>query len=122
MKLSKDILAVMLLHYKEQFDSTLSTTNDELKELKTNCRALETDLTISRSVRENFTQQVILVERKCCPNEKHTRRECMEIPGIPESVLDDDLQDCALKIFNERDALVDLPNVEACQRSDQKLD
>ena len=46
----------------------------------------------------------------------------MEIPGIPESVLDDDLQDCALKIFNERDALVDLPNVEACQRSDQKLD
>ena len=35
MKLNKDVLAGMVLDYKERFNSTLSAINDELKELKT---------------------------------------------------------------------------------------
>lgn len=53
MKLNKDILAVMVLDYKENL-------NDELEELKRNFRAFETDLTISCRVRERFTQQLNL--------------------------------------------------------------
>ena len=42
MKVNKDVLAGMVLDYKKTFDSTLSATNDELKELKTNLYKLET--------------------------------------------------------------------------------
>ena len=35
MKMNKDVLAGMVLDYKERFDSTLSAITDELKELKT---------------------------------------------------------------------------------------
>ena len=114
-QMNKEILAGMMLEYKERFDSTLSATNDELmKELKTNLFKLETDLGISRNVNEKLTQQLILVERKCWANEQYSRREYLENSGIPEPVQDDDLEDCVFKIFNECDTQVDLANIEAC--------
>ena len=65
MKMNKDVLAGMVLDYKERFDSTLSPINDELNELKTNFCKLESDLAISRNVNNKLTQQLILVKRKC---------------------------------------------------------
>ena len=93
----------MVLDYKERFDSTLSAITDELKELKTDFRKLESDLAISRNVNDKLTKQLILVERKCWANEQYSRRECLEISAIPESIQDDDLEDCVNKIFNECD-------------------
>ena len=46
-KMNDDVLAGMVLDYKEGFDSTLSAINDELKELKINFRKLKSDLAIS---------------------------------------------------------------------------
>ena len=83
--MNKDVLAGMVLDYKERFDSTLSAITDELKELKTDSRKLESDLAISRYVNNQLTNQLILVERKCWANKQYSRRECLEISGIPES-------------------------------------
>ena len=116
MKMNKDVLAGMVLDYKERFDSTLSAITDELKELKTDFRKLESDLAISRNVNDKLTKQLILVERKCWANEQYSRRECLEISGIPESIQDDDLEDCVTKIFNECDTPVDPANIEAFHR------
>ena len=69
MKMNKHVLAGMVLDYKERFDSTLSATTDELKELKTDFRKLESDLRISRNINDKLTKQLILIERKCWPNE-----------------------------------------------------
>ena len=44
MKMNKDILAGMVLDYKERFDSTLSAITDELKELKTTSVSLNLTL------------------------------------------------------------------------------
>ena len=61
-----------------------------------------------------------MVERKCWANEQYSRRECLEISGIPESIQDDDLEDYITKIFNECDTPVDPANIEACHRSKSK--
>lgn len=50
MKINKDVLAGMMLDYRERFDSTLFDINKELKERKTNSRKLETDQAISRNI------------------------------------------------------------------------
>ena len=47
MKMNKVVLASMVLDYKEKVNSTLSAITDELKELKTDFRKLESDLAIS---------------------------------------------------------------------------
>ena len=86
MKMNKDVLVGMVLDYKERFDSTLSAITDELKELQTDFRKLKSDLAISQNVNDKLTKQLILNERKCWANEQHSRRECLEISGIPESV------------------------------------
>ena len=110
MKINKDILAVMLLDYKERFNSTLPAINDELKELKTDFRQLETDVAISRNVNDKFTQQLALVQRKCWANEQYSRREYLQISRIPKPIQNDDVEDCVLKIFNECDTLMDPAN------------
>ena len=61
-----------------------------------------------------LTKQLILVERICSANEQYSRRECLEMSGIPECIRDDDLEDCILKIFNECDTPVDPANIEPC--------
>ena len=120
MKMNEDVLAGMVLDYKERFDSTLSAITDELKELKADFRKLESDLVISRNVNDKPTKQLILVERKCWANEQYFRRECLEISGIPESIQNYKLEDCVSKIFNECDTPVDPANIEACHRLKSK--
>ena len=60
--------------------------SNELKELKTDFCKLESELAISRNVNNKLTKQLILAERKCWANEKYSRRECIEISGIPKSI------------------------------------
>lgn len=74
--------------------------DDELKELKTNLYKLETDLAISCNTNKELSQQLLLVERKCWPNKQYSSQDCREISGNPEPVQDDDLEDCAFKVFN----------------------
>ena len=103
MKMNKDVLVGMVLDYKERFDSNLSAITDELKELKTDFRKLESDLAISRNVNDKLTKQLILVERKCWANKQYPCQECLEISGISKPIQDDDLEDCVTKIFNKCD-------------------
>ena len=64
MKMNKDLLAASLvLDYNEMFDSTLFAINDEVKELKTDFRKLESDVAISRMVNGKLTKLLILVKR-----------------------------------------------------------
>ena len=63
MKMSKCVLAGLVLNYKEMFHSTFSATNDELKELKADNCKLESDLAINRKFNHKHTQQLIKVER-----------------------------------------------------------
>ena len=98
----------------------MSAINDEQKQLKTNFHKLETDLAISRSTIKKPTQ-LNLVERKCCANEQNSRRDCLEILGIPKSVQDDNLEDCVLKIFQECNTSVDPANIEACRQRRSSL-
>ena len=100
--MNKDVLADMVLDYKERFDSTLSDINDKLKELKTLFRKLKPELAISWNVSDKLTEQLILVEKKHWANEQYSRRECLEIWGVRESIQDNDLEDCVVKILTPK--------------------
>ena len=63
-------VAGRVLDYKERFDSALSATTDQLKELNTYFRKLEPDLASSRNVNDKLTKQLILVGRKCWAKEQ----------------------------------------------------
>ena len=69
------------------------------------------------SYKENerqFSKTKPILERKCAANEQYSRRECLEISGIPESIPNDNLEETVLKIFNETGVTVNSRGVESC--------
>ena len=53
------------------------------------------------------------LERQCWANEQYSRRECLEIFGIPESVTDNDLEGKVLILLEKIDVEVHTDHIEA---------
>ena len=54
------------------------------------------------------------LELQCWANEQYSRREFLEISGVPESVTDNDLEEKFLKLLEKIDVEVHPDHVEAC--------
>ena len=115
-KLGKSDLARLVMDYQNKFDTVLNNINSELLDLKNKFTKLESDLEISRNVNNKLVDQVTRLERKCLENEQYSRRECIEISGIPQSIEQIDLERTVLNVFDKIDAPVDPQNIEACHR------
>ena len=62
-----------------------------------------------------FVKKITTLERQCWVNNQCSRRECLEISGIPENIKNKDLKNLTLQIFEEIDISVDPEeNVEDC--------
>ena len=57
----------------------------------------------------------MVIERKCWANEQYSRRECLEISDIPESVSDNALEDIQ-GVLRGIDVEVDREIIEWCHR------
>ena len=120
-KLNKDDLICTALDMKKTQNSILSDMKNklfdmknELSELRKNYNKLEADLKVSKSVTEAIKNHIIVLEHKCWSNEQYSRRECLEISGIPSDTEAGELQETALKVFEKFDVDVDPKNVEDC--------
>ena len=107
----------LVTDYQNKFDTVLNNINYELVDLKIKFTKLESDMEMSRNVNNKLVDPVTRLERKCQKNEQYSRRECIEISRIPQSIEQKDLEMTVLNIFDKIDAPVDPQNFEACHRS-----
>ena len=56
------------------------------------------------------------MERKCWENKQYSRRECIEISGISQSIEQLDLEKTVLHVFDKIDAPAHPQNIEASHR------
>ena len=61
-------------------------------------------------------QRVIDLERQCWANAQYSRRDCLEVAGIPESVKQKELEDKVLRIFKKVGCDIPSDNIEDCHR------
>ena len=115
-KLGKSDLARLVIDYQNKVDAVLNNINSELLDLKNKFTKFESDMEISRNVNNKLIDQVTRLERKYRENEQYSRRECIEISGIPQSVEQLDLEKIVLHVFDKIDAPIDSQNIEACHR------
>ena len=108
--MSKDEVIALTLEYKAKFNSTVASIAD----LKSDFRRLESELSVSRSVNSKLCDRVTSLERQCWANNQYTRRECLEITGLPENTENRNLEDLTLKVLSEIVVHVDSRNVEDC--------
>ena len=73
----------------QNYQSKLSSINDVktgLSELRKYYEKLEPDVIITKQVNTKLYDKIKFLERQCWANEQYSRRECLEISGVPESV------------------------------------
>ena len=120
MRLNREYLVRMLLDYQRKFSNILDELKNNLNELKTKFCKLESDLHISRNVNDKLTDKLVVLERKCHANEQYSRRECLEILGIPAEVGDKDIEKKVLEVLDAIDAPVNMDLVENCHHIPSK--
>ena len=115
-KLTREELANIALDCQHKFDNSLGSISAELLELKTKFTKMESDLAISLNVNVKLVDCLVATERKCWASEQYSRRECLEISGIPESISDYALEDKIQGVLRGIDVKVDTENIESCHR------
>ena len=120
-ELSKDEIINLLLDYQNKFDTTLTRMNTDLSDvtqdfsdLKQNHIKLESELSVARQVNNKLKEHIVSLERQCWSNSQYSRRECLEISGIPDKTDQKNLDDTAFNIFRKLDVEIDSSNIEFC--------
>ena len=91
----------MLLDYQGKFNNILDELKNDLNELeRTKFCKLESNLQFLRNVNDKLSDKLVVLERKCHINEQYSRRECLEISGIPAEVGDKGIEEKVLEIFH----------------------
>ena len=75
---------------------------------------MESDLIISPNLNVKLMEHLVVTERKCWASGHYSRRECLEISGISESVSDDALENKIQRVLRAIDAEIDSENIESC--------
>ena len=114
LKLTKEELVRITLDLQKKQDLLLNKINNDLADLRKNYSALESELSVSRTVTTNQKKQIVELERNCWSNEQYSRRECLEVTGIPGDTHNDKLEETVLNVFKKIDVNVQAENIEAC--------
>ena len=113
-KLTKYELVNLSLKCQNKFNSTLANINKDMVELRNDFKKLVADLAISRSVNNKQRDRIISLERQCWSNSQYSRRECLEMTGLPDNINSEDLEEKILMILEKLEVTEDSSNVEDC--------
>ena len=117
-KLGKEEIIKLALEYQSKFESTLSSINDiktDLSELRKYYEKLVSDVIITKQVNTKLCDKMKFLERQCWANEQYSRRECLEISGVPECLeISGVLEGKVLELLEKIDVEVHPDQIEAC--------
>ena len=99
-KLTKPELVQLLLNTEANMGAQISTLTAEVKDLSSYLKKLEADVAIVKNVNSRLVEQLVQSERQCWENAQDSRRECLELIGIPTSVKDDVPEEKVCGIFH----------------------
>ena len=73
---------------KSNLNEKVSNLTEEVQKLNTNFELLKSDFSATRIKNNSLNERLIALERKCWAIAQYSRREYLEITGIPSSVSD----------------------------------
>ena len=119
--LKKDLISIILSQQRKVDQDDIGWL-DEIRKLNDNFSKLEADVTIAKNINNLLSQRVVDLERQCWANAQYSRRECLEVAGIPRSVDDNILEEKVIQVFEKVGCNIDSSNIEACHRITKKND
>ena len=126
-KLSKTDLVALAVNLQDKMETMKSNLNEkvsnlteEVQKLNTNFELLKSDFSATRIENNSLNERLIALERQCWANAQYSRRECLEITGIPSSVSDKDLEEVVCKAITKAGVDITPDNIEDCHRVGNK--
>ena len=75
---------------------------------------MEADIAVIRTVNDRFVERVVKTERQCWENAQYSRRDTMEITGIPNSIGNSVLEETVRRVFKKIGVEIDERDFQAC--------
>ena len=105
---------------KSNLNEKVSNLTEEVQKLNTNFELLKSDFSATRIENNSLNERLIALERQCWVNAQYSRRECLEIAGIPSSVSDKDLKEVVCKVITKAGVDITADDIEDCHRVGSK--
>ena len=122
-KLLKRELIPIVLSLEEQnrsLQSRMSEVNnevvEEMRKFNENFSKLQSELSIAKRVNTELTKRIVTLERQCWANAQYSRKECVEVVGIPRQVDDKHLEAKVLSIFQKVGCTIAPEFIDDCHR------
>ena len=90
--LNKNQIIDLFLKTQEQTNTTIASITAEVKRLNENFQKVEPDVYVIKNVNNTLSKQMSSIERQCWKNAQYSRRECVEVVGLPSSTEDKELE------------------------------
>ena len=119
-KLTKPELVQLLLKTEATLGSQITDLSKEIKDTLTYLKKLEADIAVVKTVNDRLVERVIETERQCWENAQYSRRDTLEIVGIPNSVGNSVLEETVRDVFKKIGVEIDERDVQACHRLKEK--
>ena len=95
--LNKTQLTDLFLKMQDQTNSTIASLMAEMKYLNSSFKRLESDVQTVKTVNNKLLKQLENTERQCWANIQYSRREYVEVIGIPKTVEKKDFEHTVCK-------------------------
>ena len=79
-------------------------------------RKLTSELVITKNVNSRLEERIINLEKNQAKGEQYSRRNNVELSGIPNSISDEDLENTVINICKESGIDVNGRDIEGCHR------
>ena len=91
-----------------------NTVLEEVRELDDSISKLHAELAVTKNVNNLLLTRLSTLERQCWANAQYSRRECLDIVGIPHEVSGEVLEEKVLNIFGKIVCHISPDCIEAC--------
>ena len=115
-KLRKQDLIPIVLTLQSKLEDKDNPVLEEVRKLNDSVSQLCSELAVTKNVNDLLLTRLTTSERQCWANAQYSRRECLDIVGIPHEVSVEVLEEKVLKIFGKLgcdispDRIEDLPS------------
>ena len=89
---------------------------DKICKFNNNFSKLQSDLAVTKQVNTEPTKRIVTLERQCWANAQYSRKECLELVGLPHQVDDNQLETKVLSIFGKAGFTIDPGFIDDCHR------
>ena len=119
-KLTKPELVQLLLKTEATLGSQMTDLSKKIKDTLTHLKKLEADIAVVRTVNDALVGRVVKTERQCWENAQYSRRDTLEIFGIPNSIDNSVLEETVRGLFKKIGVKIEKRDVQACHRLKEK--